>query len=385
MAIRTPEEDASVTADIQHWEVDLREPHTVPDTATTTDRALSPDLAPNDSTDISALAQAAFADDGSPDVRGVLDRRRDWADEFPWPGEGDTLGLWARMAQVAALDVSVARAIEPHLDALAIMRQAGQDGQWSGAIPDDATWGVFAAEGASPRLTATKASDGWRLTGIKPWCSLAADLSHALITAWTGDDTRAIFAVDLRAPGVSTGDGSKWIARGLPNIPSEAVAFTDVPAELIAESDWYTSRSGFWWGGTGVAACWFGATCGVAERLVRPAPRRPRDQLAWAYVGAVDTQLHIARAALRDATAQIDAGAADGDAAQVLALRVRSIVRQSTESVLTTVAQATGPGPLATEEQHARRVAGLELYIRQEHAARDHVTLAQLTVDESSR
>ncbi|TWE10211.1 acyl-CoA/acyl-ACP dehydrogenase [Rudaeicoccus suwonensis] len=357
----------------------------MPDISAIPERPLAPDLAPADSTSISALATAAFTDDGEPDIRRVLDSHCDWAGEFPWPGEGDTLGLWARMAQVAALDVSVARAIEPHLDALAILRQAAQDGQWSGIAPDGATWGVFAAEGASPRLAATKTSEGWRLTGVKPWCSLASDLSHALITAWTGDDTRALFAVDLRGPGVRTGDGSQWVARGLPNIPSEAVTFTDVQTELVAESDWYTSRSGFWWGGIGVAACWFGGMCGVAERLVCPAPKRPRDQVAWAHLGAVDTQLHIARVALRDAAAQIDAGAADGAAAQVLALRVRSIVRQTADRVLATVAQATGPGPLATEEQHARRVAGLELYIRQEHGPRDQVALAQLTVAEPTR
>lgn len=39
------------------------------------------------------------------------------------------------------------------------------------------------------------------------------------------------------------------------------------------------------------------------------------------------------------------------------------------------VGHALGPAPLAFDEDHARRVADLELYVRQHHAERD---LAQL-------
>jgi len=36
-----------------------------------------------------------------------------------------------------------------------------------------------------------------------------------------------------------------------------------------------------------------------------------------------------------------------------------------------------GPGPLATDEDHARRVADLELYLRQWHAERDQAALGE--------
>jgi hypothetical protein len=44
--------------------------------------------------------------------------------------------------------------------------------------------------------------------------------------------------------------------------------------------------------------------------------------------------------------------------------------------------QALGPGPLAFDEDHARRVADLTLYIRQHHAARDDAALGRLVLAE---
>jgi hypothetical protein len=41
-----------------------------------------------------------------------------------------------------------------------------------------------------------------------------------------------------------------------------------------------------------------------------------------------------------------------------------------------------GPAPLAFEEEHVRRVADLELYLRQHHADRDLAALGQLVVDD---
>ena len=93
----------------------------------------------------------------------------------------------------------------------------------------DGAWGVFAAEAAGLRLEA-KPADGWfLLQGSKPWCSLAAQLDHAVVTAHLDDGGRAAFAVDLHAPGVSFAD-PEWTSRGLREIPSGTVHFDAVPA-----------------------------------------------------------------------------------------------------------------------------------------------------------
>src|ERR1700712_3405217 len=68
------------------------------------------------------------------------------------PGGGSTAGLWSALASLAAYDLQMARAIEPQLDAAAILNEAGENA--AEAVGLGATWGVFAAEGADPRLTA---------------------------------------------------------------------------------------------------------------------------------------------------------------------------------------------------------------------------------------
>jgi hypothetical protein len=66
----------------------------------------------------------------------------------------------------------------------------------------------------------------------------------------------------------------------------------------------------------------------------------------------------------------------------MLALRTRAIVAAAAEKTIRSVGHALGPAPLAFEEEHVRRVADLELYLRQHHADRDLAALGQLVVDD---
>ncbi len=302
----------------------------------------------------------------------LLDRH---PEAFPPPGSGDTLSLWESLATVAAVSLTAARSIEPHLDALAILDEARSGGHEVPSVPDGSTWGVFAAEGPGARLTAERSGTAVRLTGEKPWCSLADRLSHALVTAWDSDSTRRLYAVALGEANHVSVRATTWAARGLTDVPSGPVDFQGAPAEPVGPSGWYLDRPGFAWGGMGVAAIWFGGAVGVARRLVSGG--REPDQVALMHVGAVDTSLWAARAVLADAASVVDGGRADGTDGAVLALRVRRVVAAAAEDVLARVAHATGPAPLALEEEHARRVADLQLYVRQEHAERDAANLGR--------
>ncbi|MET0434019.1 MAG: acyl-CoA dehydrogenase family protein [Cellulomonas sp.] len=310
-----------------------------------------------------------------------------WPDHLR-PGAGSTAALWELLATLAAHDLAVARAVEPHLDARAILDQAGR----TGAVEATATtWGVYAAEGPGPALTATAVDDGWLLEGTKPWCSLAGDLDAALVTARLADDDarRGLFAVDLRAPEVQPVD-APWPSRGLAEIPSTPVRFDRARATLVAEGAWYLDRPGFWWGAIGVAACWFGGAVGVARRLHAHAAARPDDRLLAMHLGAVDERLAAARVVLADAAARVDAsgaatrGGLDPEpeearaAGRVLAKRVRATVGRTCEDVLRLAGHALGPGPLTQEPEHAKRVADLEVYVRQQHAERDDASLGGL-------
>lgn len=299
------------------------------------------------------------------------------------PGSGSTLDLWDALATLAARDVGLARAVEPHWDAAAILQQAGRPGA-------DGGWGVFAAEGGGEPLTATADGDGdgdgdgWTLSGVKPWCSLAGSLDHALVTAHVPDGRR-LFAVDLHVAGVTVEPGA-WVARGLTEIPSGPVRFDTVPATPVGDTGWYLRRRGFELGGIGVAACWWGGAVGIARHVRTAAVTKPNPHLL-AHLGAIDRLLQDGRRALVEAAAFADEGPradadADASAERASALRVRGTVAAACEEIIVRAGRALGPAPLALDADYAKRVADLQLYVRQHHAERDEAALGELVASE---
>ena len=307
------------------------------------------------------------------DVRAALDLARDVGARLPHPGGGSTAYLWSALASVAAADLTVARVLEPHLDAHAILGQAGEE-------VGDGTWGVFAAEGPGEPLRATPSGTSYVLDGRKHWCSLGGELDHALISARVGQE-RQLFAVDLDHPDVTAVAGT-WVARGLTAVDSGPLDLHGVDARAVGAPGWYLERPGFAWGAIGVAAVWFGGAVGVARRMVGASGTREPDQVALMHLGAVDARLHGARAVLRQAATAVDAGDLAGPAGWRAALCVREVVADACEDVLRRAAHGLGPGPLATDEEHARRVADLELYLRQWHAERDQASLGRQLLDD---
>ncbi|NQX16206.1 acyl-CoA dehydrogenase family protein [Rathayibacter sp. VKM Ac-2857] len=310
------------------------------------------------------------------DVDGALALARTLSADPPRPGTGRTAELHDLLERLARHDLGVARTIEPHLDALAILGEAGLSARDVG-VDADAVWGVFAAEGGDEPLVATPDGDAWRLNGVKPWCSLAGRLDAALITAHVGDGSgeRRLFAVRL-GDGTATPEQNAWHARGLTEIPSGPVRFSGTRAQEVGAPGWYLSRPGFAWGGIGVAACWLGGARGVAATLARAAARR-EDPHLLAHLGAVDTALSAGRRALDEASALIDAGEAEGARGALLAERVRGTVASAVEEILLRAGRALGPAPLALDAEHAKRVADLALYVRQHHAERDDAALGR--------
>lgn len=316
-------------------------------------------------------------------ARGSLKRSLALAEAIghrvPLPGSGRTAETWDILTTLAATDLSVARVVEPHLDALAILDQAGRGAPES--LPPSGSWGVFAAESPGLALHASEDPDGaWTLTGTKPWCSLAEHLDHAVVTARV-DGGRRAFAVDLRCDGVTFEPADTWVSHGLPLVTSCSVTFDAVAATPLGATDWYLRRDGFAWGGMGVAACWYGGALGVARTLLSAAGRRSPDQVMLMHLGRVDTALHETRTLLAVAADAIDTGRAAGQHGALIAARVRASAFRSAELVLDAASHALGPQPLAFDEQHAARVADLNLYLRQHHAERDDASLGQRVLD----
>jgi hypothetical protein len=159
------------------------------------------------------------------------------------------------------------------------------------------------------------------------------------------------------------------------------VEFRDVSAQAIGEPGQYLSRTGFWAGAIGVAACWHGGTAAVAESL-RPVAESKLDAHMLVHIGAVYAALLQNKSVLREAARTIDLDPA-ADVA-VLARAVRYSIERNAVAVMDRVGRALGPRPLAYDQRHVTAVHDLEVYIRQDHAERDLESLGRGVVDEQA-
>ncbi|MDQ3202537.1 MAG: acyl-CoA dehydrogenase, partial [Pseudomonadota bacterium] len=152
------------------------------------------------------------------------------------------------------------------------------------------------------------------------------------------------------------------------------VLFDGAEAQAIGQPGDYLQRPGFWQGGIGIAACWYGAAQSIAERLRSHCAQRPEPH-ALAHLGAVDCALQSAAAVLRISALTIDAAPLDD--AQLLARRARAVVEQAAEQVIFHVGHALGAGPYCKDRHFARLIADLPVFLRQSHAERDLAALGE--------
>jgi len=299
------------------------------------------------------------------------------ARSVPLPGAGRTRERFEALSRWAAEDLSLGRLVEGHLDALAILAEAGKQ-----PVDPMATYGVWAARTASGGATARRESDGWHLTGQKPFCSGGALLDRALVTADTPDGYR-LFDIDVASHVVVVQSGS-WAAVGMADSLSETVEFGGPPvpsACAVGEAGFYLERPGFWHGAIGVAACWYGGAAGLVAHLLRTAhPDAAEAVLAELghAVAHVDGMRHV----LAAAAAEIDEDPADKQArARANALVVRHAVHHGSRQVLEHVAAAGGARPLCHERTQGQRAADLYVYLAQHHGPQDAVALGRVALD----
>ncbi|WGS51782.1 acyl-CoA/acyl-ACP dehydrogenase [Paraburkholderia sp. D15] len=348
----------------------------------------------------------------------LVDYGCDRAPFVPLPGHGQTLARWRALAAVAACDLGLVKLFEGHTDALAILAEL--DGP---APPAGSRWAVWAAEPPDARVQAAQSkrerseqgdsrdaseardtsdtsdmggmgdpsvdladSISWtarsprvppsppiRLTGTKAWCSGAAVVSHALVTVWLNGEP-VLAAVEMDHPSIAI-DASKWQAVGMQATASADVTFNDTPAILLGGPHAYVRRPGFWQGGAGIAACWYGAAARIGQR-VREGSTQRADAHRLAHLGAIEVALASAASVLRESAAWIDANPlAD---AHRIALRARLVVEEAATTVMQHATRALGAGPLCRDARFARALADLPVFVRQSHAERDLAALGEL-------
>lgn len=306
-------------------------------------------------------------DDFSPaaGLRRLLDAG---LDRLPLPGHGATLQRWQALAAVAAIDLSLLKLYEGHTDALAILAEIDGPG-----APAGSSWGVWCAEMPGARVKLQQMADGrYLLDGRKAWCSGASSLSHALISCWNDDGQACLASVALAQPGVHVTDEG-WHAVGMAACASVDVTFSAARVFPVGAPGAYLERPGFWHGGAGIAAAWYGAACAIASHLHARAQHAAPDPVRLAQLGQIDCALRAAGALLREGAAEIDRHPQRD--AMGLALRLRLAVEDAATLVLHLATRALGAGPLCRDARFARLAADLPVFLRQSHAERDQAVL----------
>ena len=329
---------------------------------------------------LAARSVPMSADDAARTLRSLIDAQ---FDRLPPPGGGKTLERWRVLSEVAGHDLSVAKLFESHADALAILYELND----LKPVPAGSAWAVWAAEPPDAKVIVAEVdgngndNDSSRrvtLTGRKAWCSGARHLSHALITVWGADGRGPWLArVDLGQAGVRVA-AEGWDAVGMAATASVDVHFHGAAATLVGDVGAYLLRPGFWHGGAGVAACWYGGARRLAlalRELMRLPARAGANDFRYAALGKVDLALQQTAAILRAAAAQIDAHpVAD---AQALALRARMAAEACAEQVLHEVGRALGPAPFCKDPGFACMAADLPVFVRQSGGERDARALGE--------
>lgn len=321
----------------------------------------------------------------------LADLRRDTlalvSQPLPLPAGGRTARRWQALYRWARTGpVSVARLAEAHLDALAILAEAGAPGSSDGPggpvdpagrgdAPDGdrSLYGVWASGGPANDLR-FEPTDG-TITGIKRFCSGLGIVDRALVTADDGHGATWLLDVDLTTGPSLRAEPGPWTTPALADTATGTLHTDRHRAEPVGVAGWYLSRPGFWHGAIGPAACWAGAAAGLVDQAEARVEDDPYRRAAQGELRAWD----LACRTLLDAAGHAsDAAPLDGDAARYRALANRHAIERAATVMADRFSQAFGPRPFVTDAGIAQRIADLHLYLRQHHGQRDLVDLASL-------
>ena len=202
-------------------------------------------------------------------------------------------------------------------------------------------------------------------------------------------------AVELKQPGISI-DTSRWKAVGMAGSMSVNVTFDGAHGRRVGQCGQYLSRAGFWQGGAGLAACWYGGAVGIACTLRASLADSSRDSASTgasagagassgyklAALGQMELALMETAATLRQAAAWIDAYP-ELDASRV-AITARLSAEKCARRVIEQAGKAMGATPFCLNEKFARAVADLPVFIRQTHADKDFAALGERCLSRSA-
>lgn len=300
----------------------------------------------------------------------------DWAG-LAWPELLDAL------ARRGATDIGWSRLAEGHVDALRVLAQAGR------APVPGALYGVWASRSRGSGPVARPVDGGWEVAGELRFASGVGVVDRALVTAVDSDGAHRLLDLPVAD---WVGDPSSWPVAAMATSRSWTVPVrtTSAASAEVGDPGWYLTRPAFLPGGVGVAAVWWGATVRVArecERSGAGAPPSPERDLRH---GLVRAELVAAGAVLQQAGRRLEElmppglmgewdalGAGTREALAGLSQEARAAVAAAGTRVLGHVRVLGGAVGLGQDEDLARSVADLEVYLAQHPADRAAVGLGQ--------
>ena len=267
--------------------------------------------------------------------------------------------LASDLVAIAEVDLSVARILEGHVNAVQLIRLLG------GSAERDAVHGVWGAD-ADPPVTA----DRNRLKGSKRYASGLGIVDRALVTVGSGEACR-LALVDARDPARHRTDD--WDMVGMQATVSGGIDLTGlVPVWLGGPGDYF--REPHFLGGVWrIAALQLGGTLGLlgAARAeldsrghlgadAQVARLGPLVGRAMAAFGLVERAARVAES---------PEGATDQDLAVMLSLQSRLLTEDLAQDAVAAVERSVGLSHFAADSETGRRARDLATYCRQ--AARD--------------
>ena len=272
---------------------------------------------------------------------------------------GDPVSLAARLVSIAEADLSVARIVEGHVNAVRLIGLLG-------GTPDaGAVHGVWGADALPP-----VAAEGNRLTGAKRYASGLGIVERALLTVGSGEDCR-LALVDVRDPARHRPEA--WDMVGMqPTLSGEIDLDGLVPVWIGGPGDYF--REPHFLGGVWrIAALQLGGTLGLLGAA--------RDVLADR--GHLDADAQVARLAplvgramaafgLVERAASVaegDKGLSDPERAVMLSIQSRLLTEDLAQDAIAAVERSVGLSHFTADAETGRRARDLATYCRQ--AARD--------------
>lgn len=277
-----------------------------------------------------------------------------------------------RLRRVAAVNLSVGRLWEGHMNALylaLVHGDARSAAQVAALVKGGALLGVWGADGETPVVPG---ADGTALTGTKVYASGLGTVTHAVVTVSSGSRVR-LGLVDVRD--MSRADTSVWRMQGMRATASGRYDFEGIP---LCDILWlggpgdYLNEPHFVGGVWRIAALQIGAAAGLLDaassvlrergRLEAPAQMA---RLSSCAIRVLAASALTNRAAM---TAMPGASYAPSDVAAISAA-ARLSTEETALDAIRTVEQCLGLSHFEDDAATGRKARDLAVYLRQ--AARD--------------